>query len=201
MSMPIVELIFLALALSVDAFIVAFSYGLILRSHRFNNGLKLAIATGLGQFIMPIIGYLLTGSIYHIIKTWDHWIGFSVFCLLGINVIREGWQHRNNANNEPQTTNILSLLTLINIGIATSIDALVAGVSIYLDTPCATQETPCIGLVFYPASFIGITTFLCTALGFFLAKKLHRFPTFTLELGAGLILIALGCKMLIEHTC
>ncbi len=201
MSMPIVELIFLALALSVDAFVVAFSYGLILRSHRFNNALKLAIATGFGQFIMPIMGYLLTGSIYHIIKIWDHWIGFSVFCLLGINVIHEGWQHKNNAKDASKTVNILSLLTLINIGIATSIDALVAGVSIFLDTPYSNQEAPCIGLVIYPASFIGITTFLLTVLGFFLAKKLHHFSTFTLELGSGLILIALGCKMLIEHTC
>ena len=55
--------------------------------------------------------------------------------------------------------------------------------------------------VFLPAAVIGATTFLCTAAGFFLARKLHRFPSFHLEAGAGIILIGLGVKMLCDHMC
>jgi len=51
------------------------------------------------------------------------------------------------------------------------------------------------------AAAIGLTTFLCTAAGFFLTGRLHRFPTFHLEAGAGLILIGLGVKMLCDHLC
>lgn len=53
----------------------------------------------------------------------------------------------------------------------------------------------------FPAAAIGFTTFLCTAAGFFLTRRLHRFPTFHLEAGAGLILIGLGVKMLCDHLC
>ena len=94
----------------------------------------------------------------------------------------------------------LTFPTLMAVGIATSIDALVAGVSIYLSSAqCGTDPT--LHAVLLPAAAIGFTTFLCTAAGFFLTRRLHRFPTFHLEAGAGLILIGLGVKMLCDHLC
>ena len=50
MSMPLADLIFLAFALSVDAFVVAFSYGLLIKQKRLSNGIKLSLSTGAGQF-------------------------------------------------------------------------------------------------------------------------------------------------------
>ncbi len=197
MNMPVTELIFLAFALSVDAFVVAFSYGLIIHKHRLSNGLKIALATGLGQFIMPILGFLLTGVIHGYIAAWDHWLGFAVFCFLGVNVILES-RRSNEETQEISGITTLSLFILLTIGVATSIDAMVAGVSIYLSSACGGAVIP---TVITPAAIIGITTFLCTLVGFFCGKKLHRFPTSYLELGAGLTLIGLGVKMLIEHTC
>ncbi len=196
MSMPVADLIFLAFALSVDAFVVAFSYGLIIRHHRLSNGLKISTATGAGQFIMPVLGFMLTGAVHEYIATWDHWLGFAVFALLGINVIREGWEN-HNGTEEVRAVTSLSLAMLFTIGVATSIDAMVAGVSIYL-TAIETGNAA-LYAVLSPAAVIGLTTFLCTAVGFFLTKKLHRFPTFYLELAAGIILIGLGVKMLCEH--
>ncbi|WP_300829943.1 manganese efflux pump, partial [uncultured Akkermansia sp.] len=74
------------------------------------------------------------------------------------------------------------------------------GVSIYLSSAqCGTGPT--LHAVLLPAAAIGLTTFLCTAAGFFLTGRLHRFPTFHLEAGAGLILIGLGVKMLCDHLC
>ena len=176
MSMPLADLIFLAFALSVDAFVVAFSYGLLIKQKRLSNGIKLSLSTGAGQFLMPVLGFLLTGS-----------------------VLREGWNHRNEEEDMPHVTS-LTLPTLMAVGIATSIDALVAGVSIYLSSAqCGTDPT--LHAVLLPAAAIGFTTFLCTAAGFFLTRRLHRFPTFHLEAGAGLILIGLGVKMLCDHLC
>ena len=172
MSMPLADLIFLAFALSVDAFVVAFSYGLLIKQKRLSNGIKLSLSTGAGQFLMPVLGFLLTGTVHRYIAAWDHWLGFAVFTFLGVNVLREGWNHRNEEEDMPHVAS-LTLPTLMAVGIATSIDALVAGVSIYL----------------------------CTAAGFFLTSRLHRFPTFHLEAGAGLILIGLGVKMLCDHLC
>lgn len=200
MSMPLADLMFLAFALSVDAFVVAFSYGLLIKQKRLINGAKLSLATGSGQFLMPVMGFLLTGSIHHYIEAWDHWLGFAVFAFLGINVIREGWSHRHEDETEIPPVSELSLITLLAVGIATSIDALVAGVSIYLSSVRCGVDAPS-SEVILPAAVIGLTTFLCTAAGFFLTKRLHRFPTFYLESGAGLILIGLGVKMLCEHLC
>ena len=177
MSMPLADLIFLAFALSVDAFVVAFSYGLLIKKKRLSNGIKLSLSTGAGQFLMPVLGFLLTG----------------------VNVLREGWNHRNEEEDMPHVAS-LTLPTLMAVGIATSIDALVAGVSIYLSSvQCGTGPT--LHAVLLPAASIGFTTFLCTAAGFFLTGRLHRFPTFHLEAGAGLILIGLGVKMLCDHLC
>lgn len=165
MSMPLADLIFLAFALSVDAFVVAFSYGLLIKKKRLSNGIKLSLSTGAGQFLMPVLGFLLTGSVHRYIAAWDHWLGFSVFTFLGVNVLREGWNHRNEEEDMPHVAS-LTLPTLMAVGIATSIDALVAGVSIYLSSvQCGTGPT--LHAVLLPAASIGFTTFLCTAAGFF----------------------------------
>lgn len=202
MSMPPADLLFLAFALSVDAFVVAFSYGLVIRKSRASNGLKLSLATGAGQFLMPVLGFLLTGTVHQYIAAWDHWLGFAVFTFLGVNVIREGWNHRHEeeAGEEMPSITALAIPTLLAVGLATSIDALVAGISIYLSSiQCGTN--PEMNAVLLPAAVIGLTTFLCTAAGFFLTRRLHRFPSFHLEAGAGLILIGLGVKMLCDHLC
>ena len=178
MSMPLADLLFLAFALSVDAFVVAFSYGLLIKQKRLSNGIKLSLSTGAGQFLMPVLGFLLTGTVHQYIAAWDHWLGFVVFTFLGVNVIREGWNHRNEEEQMPHVTS-LTLPTLLAVGIA----------------------TPTLHAVLLPAAAIGFTTFLCTAAGFFLTRRLHRFPTFHLEAGAGLILIGLGVKMLCDHLC
>ena len=163
MSMPLADLLFLAFALSVDAFVVAFSYGLLIKQKRLSNGIKLSLSTGAGQFLMPVLGFLLTGTVHQYIAAWDHWLGFVVFTFLGVNVIREGWNHRNEEEQMPHVTS-LTLPTLLAVGIATSIDALVAGVSIYLSSAqCGT--TPTLHAVLLPAAAIGFTTFLCTAAG------------------------------------
>lgn len=197
MTMPLTHLSFLAFALSVDAFVVAFSYGLVIKKNRLANGLKLSLATGAGQFLMPILGFLLTGSVHQYIAAWDHWLGFAVFTFLGVNVIREGWNHRHDQENMPSVAT-LSLPTLLAVGIATSIDSLVAGISIYLSSVHG-GAGPEMHAVLFPAAAIGFIAFLCTAAGFFLATRLHRFSSFHLEAGAGLILIGLGVKMLFDH--
>ena len=42
--MTLFDIFLLGLALSVDAFVVSFSYGLVLKPHRMSNGLKLGAA-------------------------------------------------------------------------------------------------------------------------------------------------------------
>uniref|UniRef100_UPI00262B5B09 manganese efflux pump MntP n=1 Tax=uncultured Akkermansia sp. TaxID=512294 RepID=UPI00262B5B09 len=124
---------------------------------------------------------------------------FGLLAFLGGKTIAEGLSHKDG-KAVLRTKRRAGAGQVILQAIATSIDALVAGVSIYLSSAqCGTGPT--LHAVLLPAAAIGLTTFLCTAAGFFLTGRLHRFPTFHLEAGAGLILIGLGVKMLCDHLC
>ena len=188
MSMPLADLIFLAFALSVDAFVVAFSYGLLIKQKRLSNGIKLSLSTGAGQFLMPVLGFLLTGSVHRYIAAWDHWLGFAVFTFLGVNVLREGWNHRNEEEDMPHVTS-LTFPTLMAVGIATSIDALAVGVTFaFLNINIWTA-----------ISIIGVTTFVMSFIGVVIGNKFGSIYKKKAEIAGGVVLILIGLKILLEH--
>lgn len=185
--MNITDIVFLALALSVDAFVAAFSYGLVIKERPFSGAFKLAAATGLGQFVMPVIGWLGTKSVHIYIEAFDHWIAFLVFLALGLNVIGNALTPEHKTDSGKKT--ILNFKILLMIGIATSIDACVAGVTLYF------TSVP----IWIAAAVIGSVTFINTLTGFHLSRCLRKLPTKYLEIAAGIVLILLGIKVLVEH--
>lgn len=185
--MTFVAILMLAFALSVDAFVASFSYGMIIKKGKGISALKLAASTGLGQFLMPILGWYGAQSIYRQIEQIDHWIAFFVFLTLGIKIIHDSLQGCNCT--EPKINKKLSFKELFLIGIATSIDAFVSGSMLYF-----------MKIEIWSAAFvIGLTTFCCSVLGFNLCRILKRFSPKPLEIMSGLILILLGCKVLYDH--
>lgn len=183
----------LSLALAVDALIVSFTYGLVIKEHRVKNALSLGMATGIGQFVMPLIGYGLTGSVHSFVEHWDHWIAFSVFLILGLRVISQAVGKKEEDGEHVASR--LSFKVLLGTGIATSIDALVAGASLYFS-----KNDADFSMHIVPASTtIGVVTFLCAFLGFMAARHLHKLPSKALEIAAGFVLIGLGVKVLVEH--
>ena len=175
----------LSLALSVDAFAVAFSNGLSLKKDRFFSSLQIGLSTSIGQFIMPILGWLATDSIHQYIKVFDHWIAFFVFLFLGLNMIRNAFGRDNQQTKAAD----ISFKTLILIGIATSIDACVSGVSLYF------MGTSIISA----ALMIGSICFICTLSGFYISRIFSCLPTCVLQNISGIVLILLGFKILYEH--
>ena len=144
------DIILLALALSVDAFVAAFSYGLVIRKRPVVNALKLAAATGIGQFVMPVIGWLGTKSVHVYIEAFDHWIAFLVFLALGLNIIGNALTPQKEDNGKESS---LNFKTLLMIGIATSIDACVAGVTLYFTNVSIWTAAAVIGLIAFIKSF------------------------------------------------
>lgn len=184
--MSFLEIWFLALALSVDAFVVAFSYGLVIKKKKGKSALQIAISTSLGQFIMPVLGWYGARTIYHRIEQIDHWIAFFVFLMLGLKVISDSL-HDGGCPNKPNKT--LSFKELFMIGVATSIDAFVSGSMLYF------VQAP----IWTSATLIGFTTFVCAIIGFNFCRIFKKFPTHWLEVFSGIILIGLGTKILYEH--
>ena len=135
---------------------------------------------------MPLIGYLLGKQFEWLITSIDHWIAFAVFLALGLKVIDEAL----SGEDEPcKLSRQLTFKVLLMIGLATSIDALVTGITLYFMNVS----------IWFAAPAIGIITFVCAVIGFQLNCCFKKVPTRYLEIAAGIILILLGCKVLYEH--
>ena len=175
--MSYVEIILLAFALSIDACVVSFSYGLCFKENRLKNMLALGICTGIFQALMPTIGYFLTFFVKEFVSPYSKIIIFTIFLFLGLKFIKEAFQKREKPA-------CIALSCLILIGIATSIDAFSAGISLSLYG----------NKILKPAILIGIVTFVNSCLGFHAGKALKNIPSIGMEIVAGLILILLGIK-------
>lgn len=182
--MSLLNLFLLALALSVDASVVSFSYGLIIKKKRLQNALLLAFATGFGQFIMPIIGWLGTNSVSEYISHFDHWISFLVFLLLGLNII-----YGAITGEAEKLEKKLSIKIAVMIGLATSIDACAAGIMLYF------VKAP----ILFSSAIIGLVSFINSITAFYSCSRLNKIPTKYIEIFSGIILILLGTKVLFEH--
>lgn len=178
--MSYISIILLAIALSIDACVVSFSYGLVFIQNRLKNSMLLAACTGLFQAFMPVIGYYLTGLVKTFIAPYASLIVFLIFTYLGVKFIIEAFE------KEKEQKLCIDLKCLLLVGFATSIDAFSAGISLSLFG----------NRILKPAILIGVITFINSKLGFSLGGKLRHLPTKSLEIGAGILLILLGIKSL-----
>lgn len=183
--MSIFDIFVLAIALSMDACIVSFSNGLVFTQNKRTNSLMLAASVGFFQFMMPVIGYFLAQSVSKYVEPYDHWIVFGIFVLLGLKFIKDAFDEKE----ENKIDCYLCFKYILLVSIATSIDALGAGVSI------AFSGTK----ILFPAIVIGIVTFINSLLGFWGGYLFKKFPTKNLEISSGLILILLAFKILFEN--
>ena len=180
--MNLSQIIFLAFALSIDAAAVSFSQGLIICKNKRRNAFLLAFFTGFFQFLMPILGFIFASLIYDYVKNFCSLIAFLIFLILGLKFVYDALMKQDKLNAE---VCCLSFKCLLMFALATSIDALAAGVNFrFLDTP-----------LFFASLIIGITTFLISLFCFWAGHLFKKFPSKYLEILSGLILIALAIKI------
>lgn len=181
----------LAIGLAMDCFAVSIASGIIMKSIRLRPMLSMAFAFGFFQALMPLLGWIGASFFSHLIEDWDHWIAFAILVFLGGRMVCESFKDEE-CRHEFDPTNLNVLLTL---AVATSIDALAVGISFaFLGTYSIYTILPpigIIGLVSFVLSLAGLMFGICFGHG--LARKLRA------ELWGGIILIAIGTKILIEH--
>lgn len=175
------DIILLALALSIDACVVSFSYGLCTEKRKRLTSFALAITTGFFQGFMPVISYFCTDMVKTFIQPYSKYIVFIIFMYLGITFIKDSFNKKNHKKL------YISLKTLLLIGIATSIDAFSAGISLSLTNTSIT----------FSACAIGIITFINSLLGYWSGCCLKGFNAQILEIVGGLTLIGLAIKTFI----
>ena len=179
MSIP--ALIFLAIALGIDCLVVSFSQGLIFTSKRTKNSLALALTMGLFQGLMPVIGYTGADVIHKYVESFSQWLVFGIFLILGLKFIFEAFEEKEDG------ICCIGLKCLLGMGLATSIDALVAGASLnFTGTP-----------LLLSALIIGCASFLMSMAGFWFGNFFKSFPSKYIEISGGLILIILAVKALL----
>lgn len=180
--MDIIDLILLSFALGIDCFIVSFSQGLIFRNERQLNSLKLAITMGLFQGLMPIIGFVATDKLYKLFIPYSKWIVFSIFFILGLNFIFQSFKREVCEN-----INCIDLKCLMGLGIATSVDALISGVSVKLTHT----------VIWLACLIIGTGSFIMSQVGFYSGNIVKNIHPKILHILGGLILVGLAVKSIL----
>lgn len=183
--MNLITIILLAVGLGIDAFSVAIGIGAANSKKSWTPVLRLAAAFGLFQFVMPILGWLAGLTVVAIIESFDHWIAFSLLALVGGKMIWEGFEKESDEEKNDQTRG----WPLLVLSIATSIDALAVGFSF------SVLKTP----ILLPAVIIGVVCFLMTVTGMIFGKVLAKLFGKKVGIFGGLVLIAIGIKILIDH--
>lgn len=179
------DIFILAIALSIDACVVSFSNGLVFSLNKRKNSLILASAVGFFQFLMPLIGWVLGQSVHKYVEPVEHWLVFVIFILLGTKFIMDAFKAEEG---KKEITCYFCFSYILLIAVATSIDALAAGASLYFA-----------GVkILIPAIIIGIVTFINSLIGFWGGFLFQRFSSKNLEIFGGIILILLAFKTLLE---
>ncbi|MBQ9768186.1 MAG: manganese efflux pump [Lachnospiraceae bacterium] len=181
--MSIVDLFLIAVGLSMDAFAVAVCKGLSVQRASLKQSLIVGLYFGGFQAGMPLIGYLIGSNFADYIEKFDHWIAFVLLGSIGINMIRESREEGEelNASFGPKA--------MLPMAVATSIDALAVGVSF------AFMKVQ----IGWAVSFIGVITFTLSAIGVKIGNLFGAKYKSKAELFGGVVLIALGIKILVEH--
>jgi len=180
-----IELLILAVALSMDAFAV--SLGLGAKEARFNKALalKAGLYFGFFQGFMPFIGYLAGVGLASFIEALDHWIAFLLLAAIGGKMVYESF-----GENVEEEIAVLTNKVMLILAIATSIDAMAAGFTLTLMAPA----------IIVSVLVIGLTTFFFSYAGVYFGARGGAFLESKAELLGGLVLIGIGTKILVEHT-
>lgn len=183
--MNTMTVILIAFGLAMDAFAVSVTSGLKIKDLRINHALRLAASFGLFQAIMPVVGWAAGTGLKGFISEIDPWIAFGLLSIIGLKMIYESTQMKS----DEETGNPLNVYVLLMLSIATSIDALAVGLSLsFLKVFIVT-----------PAIIIGVITFLLSFIGVYVGDRFGHFFESKIEIIGGLILIAIGIKILVAH--
>lgn len=181
--MSFIELLLIAVSMSMDAFAVSICKGLSVR--RVTPGQCLAVAGWFGGFqgVMPVIGFVLTSLFASLICSISHWIAFGLLIFIGGNMIRESLD-----KDVEEVNDSFSFLTMLTLAVATSIDALAMGVTLNLSG----------ANILVAAPLIAVTTAVLSPIGLKVGNLFGAKYKNKAELAGGVVLAGLGIKILLE---
>ncbi len=182
--MGILELLAVAVGLSMDAFAVSICKGLSVSKVNGKHMLTVGLYFGGFQALMPYLGYCLGSSFSELVSEVDHWIAFILLGFIGVNMIRESLD-----KEEVCPEGSMGVKAMFPLAVATSIDALAVGVTFaFLQVN-----------IVLAAGLIGVITFAMSAIGVKVGNIFGARYKSRAELVGGIILVLLGVRILLEH--
>jgi len=183
--MGLFTIIIIAVGLAMDAFAVSIVSGAAYKQLKIRHAFRLAVFFGGFQALMPLIGSLAGLGIKQYIANYDHWVAFALLSAVGCKIIYESFKIKpDDKNFDPS-----NIFTLLILSIVTSIDALTVGITLPLLALSLIKAVIIIGLITFLLSYIGVSV----------GRKFGHFFESKIEALGGLVLIALGAKILLEH--
>ena len=183
--MDALTIILIAFGLAMDAFAVSIANGMTITKNRRKVALLTAAAFGGFQMLMPAIGWAIGLNLEKLIITVDHWLAFGLLALIGAKMIYDGVR-KERPQNGPTDLKLHSLLVL---AVATSIDALMVGLSFaFLQTA-----------IVAPIAVIGAVTFGLSFVGFYFGCGIGKQFGHRIKIVGGSVLILIGARILLEH--
>ena len=182
------EIWLLAIGVAMDCFSVSITSGIILRRVLWKTFLTIAFSFGFFQAIMPLMGWLATSHFLHLIEQYDHWVAFGLLFFLGVKMIKESF-----GDEEAHHFNPTRLPVILTLAVATSVDALAVGISFACTGMTTWQD------IVLPIIIIGFVSFAFSVVGCLLGVYFGKRINLRAELWAGIILIGIGVKILMEH--
>jgi manganese efflux pump family protein len=184
-SLKILEIILIAVGLSMDAFAVSITIGITVKKAGIKEMLIPGIYFGFFQALMPLIGYFAGTRFAYRIQHLDHWVAFVLLGFIGGKMIKDSFSKDEKRREEFS----FGFTTMLLMAIATSIDALAVGVTFAFFAIN----------IFVAITIIGLTTFFISSAGVKIGNVFGTRFNFKAELIGGIFLILLGIKILIEH--
>lgn len=179
------NLFLISVSLAMDCFAVSIAGGAAALKPKVTNALKVGVSFGSFQAVMPIIGWLAGFSFKNLIENVDHWIAFSLLGIIGVKMLYEAFKK----NADGSKTDITRMPALLILSVATSIDALVVGITLsLLDIP-----------LYLSVLIIGMFALLFSFAGYMLGNRIGKFAGNKVEIIGGIILVGIGIKILVEH--
>ena len=186
--MTLIEALLLALSLCVDSLVVSATTAF--HSHvSVRRGWLMATVFGLCQGSFPLAGALVGDVARAFIEAVDHWVAFGLLLAVGGKMIVDGLRRKGESETPARTS--VTLSTMFLLGVATSIDAFAVGIGLGLEHTLAD--------VLWTVALIGAMTFGVSLLGVHLGRRSIPVPERAATVAAGLVLIALGTKILLQH--
>ncbi len=183
--MGLVETLFIALGLAMDAFAVSVGIGTTGLANRRRPVFRLSFHFGLFQFLMPILGWVVGASVANEINGYDHWVAAALLGLVGAHMIQSGFDPDGKAYpTDPSRGH-----TLVMLSVATSLDAFAVGLGL------AMLKVN----IIYPSVVIGLVTAGLSLAGLKIGDTLGGMFGKRMEIAGGLILIGIAVRVLIQH--